>query len=105
MANAVEAEGGFSDVASLDCSGVAEIDGELGGVGTSLDWPAVESAGLTVSGLVLRALSQEGLFAAMRRQLDWVVQLVVRFPARAEFGPVVVGLRRNCVQESASVRE
>ena len=56
MANAIAAEGGFSDVACLDCSGAAEVEGELGGVGTSLDWPAVvggaEVAGLGTTGAV-----------------------------------------------------
>jgi hypothetical protein len=56
MANAIAAEGGFSDVTWLDGPGAAEVEDELGGVGTSLDWPAVvggvDGAGLGVAGPV-----------------------------------------------------
>jgi hypothetical protein len=60
MANAIAADGGFSDVPCLDCSGAAELEGELGGLGTSLDWRAVfggaDGAGLGATDAVEGAL-------------------------------------------------
>jgi hypothetical protein len=56
MAEATAAGGGFSDVTCLDRPGAAEVEGELGGVGTSSDWPAVvrraEGAGPGPAGAV-----------------------------------------------------
>ncbi len=56
MANAIAAEGGVSDVVCLDVSGVAAVERELGGVGSSLNWPAAvgggEGAGLGAAGAV-----------------------------------------------------
>lgn len=51
--------------------------------------------------LTLQARSKESLVVGMRRRLVSLVQVAVRFPARAEFERVSAGLRLNSLQEDA----
>jgi hypothetical protein len=67
MANAIAAEGGLADVASLDCSVFAEVKGELGGVGISFEPAVVGGAagvGLGTAGVVEGGLASGDARAA-----------------------------------------